>query len=119
MTLTGSFDQTLRLWDMESCESRIVLKGHTGYVWGGCFCGDHLAISGSHDQKLKVWDLNVGSQVLPDLIGHRDQVFCVAAAPTASLVTSGSADKTLQVWDVRTGCCVGTMEGHKEGEAIP
>ena len=47
------------------------------------------------------------------LVGHTDQVTCVAVAITnKSLVVSGSRDANLIVWDMDTGADVHLLTGH-------
>lgn len=47
------------------------------------------------------------------LVGHTDQVTCVAVAITnKSLVVSGSRDANLIVWDMETGDDLHLLQGH-------
>lgn len=51
--------------------------------------------------------------ILQVLVGHTDQVTCVAVAITnKSLVVSGSRDANLIVWDMDTGADVHLLSGH-------
>ncbi len=59
--LSGSFDETLKVWDLSNGEELDTLQGHTDYV--KCctvFANDTRALSGSDDKTLKVWDLSNG-----------------------------------------------------------
>lgn len=47
------------------------------------------------------------------LVGHTDQVTCVAVAITnKSIVVSGSRDANLIVWDMETGEDLHLLQGH-------
>lgn len=47
------------------------------------------------------------------MVGHTDQVTCVAVAITnKSLVVSGSKDANLIVWDMDTGADLHVLTGH-------
>ncbi len=55
--MSGSSDNTIRLWDIESGSCLRVLEGHEELV--RCIRFDNKRIvSGAYDGKIKVWDLN-------------------------------------------------------------
>ena len=54
--VSGSYDHTLRVWDMTNNTSR-VLRGHTGYVLSVIKLNETTIVSGSSDNTLRVWDL--------------------------------------------------------------
>ena len=68
--LSGSWDRTLRLWNLDSGASR-VLKGHTEGVTALVVLPDgRRALSGSWDRTLRLWNLDSGaSRVLKGLTG--------------------------------------------------
>ena len=46
------------------------------------------------------------------LLGHTDQVGCVAISPDGKRIVSGSADRTVKVWDAETGQELLSLKGH-------
>jgi WD40 repeat protein len=44
------------------------------------------------------------------LVGHRNNIPCVAFDRTGSYVVSGSLDKSVRMWDCRSGYCLWTLE---------
>jgi len=57
--LSGSWDKTVRLWEMNSGEQLAVFTGHTDFVWKVAFSPDGLTgYSTSLDGSLRVWDLS-------------------------------------------------------------
>ena len=100
-------DDTLRLWDLESGESR-VLEGHTDGVTALAVLPDGRALSGSGDGTLRLWDLESGeSRVLE---GHTGRVTALAVLPDGRAL-SGSWDSTLRLWDLESGESR-VLEGH-------
>ena len=56
--LSGSDDNTIKLWDLVRGEEKRTLSGHTGSVRTVCFSPDgHWGLSGSDDDTVRLWDL--------------------------------------------------------------
>ncbi len=113
--VSGSFDETLKVWDLATGSCRATFEGHAKNVL--CLAitpDDHTVVSGSDDKTLKVWDLATG-KCRATFEGHVNAVWCVAVTPDGHMAVSGSDDKTLKVWDMATGMCLATFEGHADG----
>ncbi len=68
--VSGSEDNTLRVWDLASGETVRTLSGHTDAVMAVAVTPDgRQAVSGSGDKTLRVWDLASGETVRT-LSGH-------------------------------------------------
>jgi WD40 repeat protein len=79
--LSGSWDHTLRLWDLASGREIKKFEGHSGWVNSVAFAPDgKTALSGSNDNTLRLWDLASGREI-KTLEGHRREVLSVAIAP--------------------------------------
>ena len=50
--------------------------------------------------------------IFPDLIGHKDCVYCCAYSSDGKNIATASWDKTVKLWDSKTGNCLQTLEGH-------
>ena len=112
--LSGSWDNTLRLWNLASGSTIRTLTGHTDMALSVAIAPDgRTALSGSYDKTLKLWDLASGSTIRT-LTGHAYQVYSVAIAPDGRTALSGSYDKTLKLWDLATGSTLRTLTGHTE-----
>jgi len=110
--VSGSFDNTLRVWDVATGRTLAILQGHTNSVNALAVSPDGRVISGSSDRTLRVWDVATG-RTLAILQGHTSSVNAVAVLPDSHLV-SGSNDKTLRVWDIATGRPLTTLHGHSD-----
>jgi hypothetical protein len=104
--VSASFDQTVKVWDLESGRELATLQGHAAWV-AACAVtpdGRHV-VSASYDQTVKVWDLESGRE-LATLQGHASEVNACAVTPDGRCVVSASTDKTLRVWNLETGACL-------------
>ena len=112
LVLSGSYDTTLKLWDVRSGQCTRTFSGHNHAVSSCAFSSDgHFVLSGSYDQTLKLWDSNSG-QCLKTLLGHTDLVSSCAFSVDGRLALSGSRDNSLKVWEVGSGECLHTLLGH-------
>jgi WD40 repeat protein len=110
--VSGSDDQTLRVWDLEGKQPPRVLKGHLAAVNAVALTGDgRFAVSGSDDRTLRVWDLE-GKQPPRVLEGHTSTVNAVALSADCRFALSGCTDGTLRVWDLEGKQPPRVLEGH-------
>lgn len=101
--LSGSWDKTLRLWDLSQSTSTRTFQGHNSDVLSVAFSADNRQIvSGSRDKSIKLWNtLGVCKYtILED--GHSEWVSCVRFSPNSSnpIIVSSSWDKTVKVWNL-------------------
>jgi len=115
--ISGAWDNTMKVWDIESGEEIQTLEGHTDSIAAVAVMpdGKHV-ISGSDDSTLKVWDIESGEEI-QTLEGHTDSVAAVAVMPDGKHVISGAWDNTLKVWDIESGEEIQTLEGHTDSVA--
>lgn len=110
--ISGSFDHTLKIWNLKSGTERHTLIGHTDWVWDVVVTPDgHYVVSASADRTLKVWDLETKTEKYT-LTGHHDAVRAVAITPNGEKIISASSDQTLKVWDLKSGLELCTLSGH-------
>ncbi len=108
---SGSYDQTVKLWDTNTGECLKTLQGLGGAVWSVAFSPDgHFLATGS-DRIVKLWDVTTG-QCVKTLPGHSDMVFSVSFSPDGSMLASGSEDRTARLWDIETGQCLHKLDEH-------
>ncbi len=81
LRLSGSADNTLKLWDLASGKEMRTFTGHSESVICVAIAPNgRTALSGSFDNTLKLWDLASGRE-LRTFIGHSKRVESVAIAP--------------------------------------
>ena len=103
LILSGSDDETVRVWDAATGAERRVLKGHSDSVNAVAFSPNgRLIVSGSDDKTVRIWDAALGAERRV-LVGHEGSVNAVAFSPDSRLIVSGSNDMTVRIWDAATG----------------
>ncbi|KAJ7493118.1 WD40 repeat-like protein [Mycena galericulata] len=110
--VSGSDDNTVRIWDAMTGTELTKLEGHIGSVSSVAFSpdGTHI-VSGSYDKTMRIWDAMTGTEQTK-LEGHSGSVSSVAFSPGGTRVVSGSYDKTVRIWDAMTGTELTKLEGH-------
>ena len=69
--VSGSRDQTVRVWDASTGNNLKVLESHTDSVTSVAFSPNGKQIvSGSYDKSVRVWDASTGNE-LKVLKGHK------------------------------------------------
>ena len=110
--LSGSLDDTLKLWNLASGKLIRTFKGHSSAVYSVAFSPDgRKALSGSYDSTLKLWDLASGKPIRT-FKGHSKPVTSIAFSPDGRKALSGSRDDTLKLWDLASGKPIRTFKGH-------
>jgi hypothetical protein len=102
--VTGSWDNTARLWDLKVADPAaqpIVLKGHEEGVSAVAFSPDNRwVVTGSWDRTARLWDLKVTDPAAQPIVlkGHAGWVSSVAFSPDNRWLVTGSWDKIARLW---------------------
>ncbi|KAG6006717.1 hypothetical protein E4U54_000130 [Claviceps lovelessii] len=94
---TGSYDTTIKIWNVETGEVIRTLRGHTSTVRTLQF-DDSKLISGSFDKTIKIWNWQTG-ECLSTLQCHTDGVLSVHF--DGCTLASGSIDKTVKIFSFK------------------
>ena len=112
--LTGSQDQTARVWDARTGEQLTKLSGHKGFLTTAVFSPDGARVlTTSTDHTARLWDSRSGQQELV-LSGHADTIEMGAFSAHGDRVVTASQDQTARVWDTRGGRQQLVLTGHSE-----
>ncbi|WAQ90959.1 hypothetical protein PtA15_13A359 [Puccinia triticina] len=107
--MTGSWDRTIRIWNVDRQECVQVLHGHARGI--KCLQFDsHKLISGAMDHTLKIWNWRTG-ECSRTILGHNAPVTCLHF--DHQLLASGSADGSIRIWDFSSGAGF-VLRGHTE-----
>lgn len=115
--LSGSWDGTLRLWDVQRGKSTRFV-GHSKDVLSVAFSEDNKKIlSGSRDKTIKLWNTIGKCVVTFSQSGHKEWVSCVRFTPATQrpnqeLIVSAGWDKVVKVWNLNTFNLHADLLGH-------
>ncbi|CDK25598.1 unnamed protein product [Kuraishia capsulata CBS 1993] len=110
IAITGSYDTTIRVWDLQRKCCKFILRGHTDRIYSVILdVKRNRCISGSIDSTVRVWNLTTG-ELISILHGHQSLVGLINLTEN-SLVSAG-ADSSLRIWDTETGTTRHLLKGH-------
>jgi eukaryotic-like serine/threonine-protein kinase len=98
---TGSRDDMIRVWDVETGRLIRIQKGHAGDVLSLSLSPDGARLAScGHDGTLRIWDTALGQDV-QTLKPHAGRLMSVAFSPDGSRLAAGADHNQVVVWDAR------------------
>jgi len=105
--ISGSWDKTLRLWDLEKANCRQQFKSHRNDVLSVAFSPENKQIvSCGRDKTIKLWNVVGECKHTQESDQHTDWITSLAYAPASEKdprVFSASWDGTIKIWDLGQG----------------
>jgi hypothetical protein len=105
--VSGSDDETLKVWDAQTGKDILTLKGNTSSV---TFSPDGKRLVGS-TVTVNVWDAQTGLEAI-SLKGHPDSHGPVAVSPDGKRLVSANGDGTINLWDAQRRQDTLCLKGH-------
>ena len=92
---SGSYDDTIKLWDATTWEEIATLKTHT--VQGIAFSPDGKRLaSGGRDKTIKIWDVVTRQELCT--LSTAAAINAVAFSPDNKILAAASADNKVRLW---------------------
>jgi len=110
--VSGSSDNTLKLWDFESGKVLRTFVGHSRAVSSVAF--DHTGkriVSSSYDSTVKLWDVKSGN-LIKTFVGHEKSVNTAIFGAFGQSIVSGSDDCKVILWNVQSGEPIKVLNDH-------
>ena len=101
--MTGSFDETAKVWDVQTGTELMTLTGHSGRVSSVVYSPDgRRIVTGSFDKIAKVWDAQTSIELMT-LTSHEGRVFSAVYSAVGKRelrlqVMMAYAESTPQTW---------------------
>ena len=96
--VSGSNDDSARVWNVETGESVQVLTGHQSDIYGVAFSPNADRVTtASYDHTAGVWSVATG-ELLALLKDHEAEVHCIDWSPDGKHIVTGCDDHKLRIW---------------------
>lgn len=107
LVATSSRDKTIIIWNIQTKEQILQLKGHQGYINGIASFGDRIA-SGDDKGNIIVWDKATG-QILSEYESKQKGIYTLLFSPNGTELLTGRDDGSLLILDWKNQTPIDTL----------
>ena len=110
--ISGSLDNTLKLWEPESKKYINSFEEHRLRINDIAVSPDeNFFISAGDDKTIKLWNIEE-SRSLMTLEGHEEKINSIDISSEGRFIVSAGSDKTVRLWSAKTGECLKILKGY-------
>ena len=107
--VSGSYDTTIKIWNIEDRSIMSTLSGHTKGVSTLCYVKEGVLVSGSDDKSLIIWSKSTPESSIyshkQTLTGHKSSIRGIIRINNREIV-SGEHYGGLMMWNIDQGLCI-------------
>ena len=104
---SASCDKSIKIWDLNNKECKVIFEGHSGYIWGLILIEmnekdenykdekKNLLVSCSSDKTIKFWDLKE-ERCYKTIYAHDREITALIQSSDGNII-SGSLDSTIKI----------------------
>jgi WD40 repeat protein len=101
--VTGSYDKTLRIWDLETGVVLKKMEGHSDEVWALAVSRDgQIIASGDEDGKIIAWHGETSESLTKPIEAHLIRISSVDFSPDGTVPVTGSYNGMTKFWCTKT-----------------
>ncbi len=109
--VSGSVDQTARIWDLTTGKEDKILRGHSKQIWAVAFHPNSRHVfTASWDASARLWDIKTGNEI--KRFSHRLDLNGLAVSRDGGTLLTGSDDHNIYLWNTATGDEIRQIPGH-------
>ena len=110
---TGSYDNTIRIWNINNDKEDIIIKENEN---SRIFCllefEQNKILCGTSNNVINLWDINsLGDKCIYSFQGHSLWINCLVKINN-KYFASASNDTKIKIWDYYNRKCLKTLDGH-------
>ncbi|MGW4365447.1 eIF2A-related protein [Nocardia takedensis] len=109
--LTGSGDQTARIWDTLTGQTLHILTGHNSPVWNVTWSPDSTRAITCSSNEVQIWDAETG-RLLNRIIPPEGTFEAIDFTSDRSRLATGGTENVARIWDIATGQLLKVLAGH-------
>jgi cytochrome c len=111
LAISGSFDQSAIIWNINQASAMNVLRFHEGAVNAVAAMSDRRFVTGGEDGRIALWQAGETTP-LATFQEHKEPIVALAVSPDEQAIASASWDETVSVRSLKDGA-LRIYKGHR------